>query len=59
MMIPTHRERIEENFDIWDFELTEEEMNKIASLDMGYGDTRTKHFEPEFVRMCVHRKIHD
>lgn len=55
----THRERIEENFDIWDFELTEEEMNKIASLDMGYGDTRTKHFEPEFVRMCVHRKIHD
>jgi len=34
-------------------------MNKIASLDMGYGDTRTKHFEPEFVRMCVHRKIHD
>ena len=55
----THRERIEENFDIWDFELTDEEMNKIASLDMGYGDTRTKHFEPEFVRMCVHRKIHD
>ena len=55
----THKERIEENFDIWDFELSEDEMKKISSLDMGYGDTRTKHFDPDFVRMCLNKKIHD
>lgn len=55
----THLERIQENFDIWDFTLTEEEMEKITGLDMGPGGTRTKHFDPDFVRMCVTRKIHD
>ena len=55
----THTERIIENFDIWNFALTEEEMAQISSLDMGYGDTRTKHFDPDFVRMCTSRKIHD
>ncbi len=55
----THRERIEENFNIWDFPLTEEEMKQISSLDMGYVGTAVKHFDPEFVRMCNGRKIHD
>ena len=55
----THKERIEENIDIWDFTLTEEEIKRIASLDMGYGGTAVKHFDPEFVRMCNQRKIHD
>lgn len=55
----THKERIEENIDIWDFTLTEEEMKRIASLNMGYEGTAVKHFDPEFVRMCNQRKIHD
>ena len=55
----THKERIEENFAIWDFTLTDEEMKKISSLDMGYGDSRTKHFDPEFVRGVLKVKIHD
>ena len=55
----THKERIEENIDIWDFTLTEEEMKRIASLDMGYEGTAVKHFDPEFVRMCNQRKIRD
>ena len=55
----THKERIEENFDIWDFTLSEEEMERISSLDMGYVGTAVKHFDPEFVRMCNGRKIHD
>ena len=55
----THKERIEENIDIWDFTLTEEEMKRIASLDMGYEGTAVKHFDHEFVRMCNQRKIHD
>ena len=48
-----HEERIRENIDIFDFMLTDEEMVKIASLDMGWGGTRTKHFDPDFVRMCL------
>lgn len=55
----THKERIEENFNIWDFTLTEDEMQQISSLDQGYVGTAVKHFDPEFVRMCTGRKIHD
>ena len=55
----THLERIEENFNIWDFTLTDDEMQRISSLDQGYTGTVVKHFDPEFVRMCTNRKIHD
>lgn len=55
----THLERIQENFDLFDFELTEDEIKEISTLDMGYGDTRTKHFDPDFVRMIINNKIHD
>ena len=54
-----HKTRIEENFQIWDFILTEEEMQRISSLDLGYQGTAVKHFEPEFVKMCNTRKIHE
>lgn len=54
-----HKERIEENFNIFDFTLSEEEMKQISSLDMGYTGTAIKHFDPEFVRMCNNRKIHE
>jgi 2,5-diketo-D-gluconate reductase A len=30
-----HKERIEENFEIWDFKLSKEDMDKIATLDQG------------------------
>ena len=55
----THVERIKENIDIFDFELNEEEMKQISSLDMGYSGSRAKHFEPDFVRMVLNNKIHD
>lgn len=55
----THIERIIENIDVFDFSLTDDEMEQISSLDMGYSGSRAKHFEPDFVRMCVNRKIHD
>lgn len=54
-----HKTRIEENFQIWDFTLTEEEMQRISSLDLGYQGTAVKHFDPEFVKMCNTRKIHE
>ena len=47
----THVERIKENIDIFDFELNEEEMKQISSLDMGYSGSRAKHFELDFVRI--------
>ena len=55
----THVERIKENIDIFDFELNEEEMKQISSLDMGYSGSRAKHFDVEFVEMCLAKKIHD
>lgn len=55
----THKERIEENFNIWNFTLTDDEMQQIGSMDQGYAGTAVKHFDPEFVRMCTDRKIHD
>ena len=38
---------------------SEEEMQKISSLDLGYQGTAVKHFDPEFVKMCNIRKIHE
>lgn len=55
----THVERIKENMDIWDFTLSEEEMHQISSLDKGYVGTAVKHFDIDFVKMVVSRKIHD
>ncbi|EFH6703947.1 hypothetical protein GN134_17860 [Escherichia coli] len=55
----THQQRIEENFAIWDFSLTEKEMAQISSLDLGYVGESVKHFNPEFVRGCLAVKIHD
>ncbi len=54
-----HKERIEANFDLWDFVLTEDEMRQISALDQGYIGSAIKHFDPEFVRMCTSRKIHE
>ncbi|MBQ6555249.1 MAG: aldo/keto reductase [Firmicutes bacterium] len=53
----THKERIIENFDIFDFELTQDEMAKISALDMGSGGSRTKHLDPEFVRNILKVKV--
>ena len=54
----SHQQRIEENFAIWDFSLTEKEMAQISSLDLGYVGESVKHFNPEFVRGCLAVKTH-
>ena len=33
-----HKERMEQNFDIWDFKLTDGDMAKIAALDLGHSE---------------------
>ncbi len=45
----THRERMEQNFDIWNFSLTDEEMAAIAPLDIGHSEI-VNHFDPNFVK---------
>ena len=44
----THRERMEENFQIFDFALTEEEMQKIRALDTGKS-LFFSHYDPQTV----------
>ena len=46
----THKNRMEQNIDVWDFELTEEEMLKIATLDIGHSEI-VNHFDPQFVKL--------
>lgn len=52
-----HRDRMEQNFDIWDFSLTKEEMAQIDALDMGHSSI-VDHSNPEFIKMLHSLKIH-
>ena len=47
-----------ENINVWNFELSQDEMESISTLDLGYGESRTKHFDPEFVRSVLGVEIH-
>ncbi len=53
-----HEERIQQNFDIWDFQLSEEDMEKIAALDLGHSEI-VNHYDPAFVKMIHGFKIHE
>lgn len=44
-----HVERMEQNIDIWDFKLTEEEMQTIAAKDLGHSEI-VNHDDPAFVK---------
>lgn len=44
----THEERMQENFNVFDFTLTEEEMKQIETLDTGKS-LFFSHYEPEIV----------
>lgn len=52
-----HKDRMEQNFDIWDFSLTREEMAKINALDMGHSNI-VDHNNPEFIKMLHNLKVH-
>lgn len=53
----THVERMEQNIDIWDFELTEDEMKTISGKDLGHSEI-INHFDPQLVKMLNGMKIH-
>lgn len=52
-----HKERMEQNMDIWDFKLSEEDKREIAALDIGHSEI-VDHYDPAFVKMLHGMKIH-
>ena len=53
-----HRERIEQNIDIWDFRLSDEDMAAIAKLDLGHSEI-IDHSAAETAQFLNGWKIHD
>lgn len=54
----THKERMEENLNIWDFTLTDEDMEAIGALDLGHSEI-IDHSAAETARWLNGWKIHD
>lgn len=52
----THRERIKQNLDVFDFSLTDEEMQEIAALDLGHSEI-IDHTDPRLVQTLHGRKL--
>ena len=52
----THRERMEQNIDVFDFSLTDEEMREIAALDIGHSEI-IDHTNPKLVQTLHGRKL--
>jgi len=52
-----HSERMKQNLDIWDFQISGEDMAEIARLDMGHSEI-VDHSDPKFVQMLHQMKIH-
>ena len=51
-------ERMAQNFDIWNFTLSAEDMAEIAKLDIGHSEI-VDHNNPDFVKMLHQLKVHD
>lgn len=51
-----HEDRIKQNFDIFDFTLSQEDMDKIASMDIGHSEI-VNHFDPQFVKALHNHKF--
>lgn len=53
-----HRDRIEQNLNIWDFALSDADMAEIAKLDIGHSEI-VSHTDPNFVKMIHGLKLHE
>ena len=53
-----HKDRMEQNLDIWDFTLSDEDMAKIAAMDIGHSEI-VDHRDPKFVQMLHQLKVHE
>lgn len=45
-----HEDRLRQNFDVFDFMLSEEDMNKIKAMDIGHSEI-VNHFDPQWIKM--------
>lgn len=54
----THKERMEQNMDIWNFVLSDEDMQIIEGLDIGKSEI-VNHYDPAFVKMLHGLKVHE
>ena len=53
-----NKNRMEQNIDIWDFELSKEDMDIISTMDIGHSEI-VDHSDPEFVKMLNGMHIHE
>lgn len=53
-----HKDRMEQNIDIWDFELSLEDVEKIATLDIGHSEI-VDHSNPDFIKYLHGAKVHE
>ena len=53
-----HKDRMEQNINVWDFELSAEDMAEIAKLDLGHSEI-VNHDDPAFTKMLHGLKIHE
>lgn len=53
-----HKNRMEQNMDIWDFTLSDADMAEIEGLDIGHSEI-VNHFDPSFVKMLHSKKTHE
>ena len=53
-----HKDRMEQNINIWDFELSNADMDEISKLDIGHSEI-VDHSDPGFVKMLHSMKIHE
>lgn len=52
-----HKNRMEQNMNIWDFALSDADMSEISKLDIGHSEI-VNHNDPKFVKMLHSMKIH-
>lgn len=45
-----HEDRIKQNFDVFDFSLTQEDMARIKTMDIGHSEI-VNHFDPQWIKM--------
>ena len=53
-----HKDRMEQNLAIWNFQLSDEDMAEIAKLDIGHSEIVDRS-DPKFVQMLHQMKIHE